>query len=145
MQMGVEVPRVLIADADSALRQQLFSALLNADIFADCVGNTADALDRLDAGVDYGVLVLDVTLPYGDVERILEQVKTKPAAERPVVLILAANAQAARSLDVEIVQIVLRKPVNISQLVDMVRSCTRGARARRLDASRKANGHHVTS
>jgi hypothetical protein len=46
-----------------------------------------------------------------------------------VVLILAANPEAARSLDVEIVQIVLRKPINLPQLIDVIRSCIRSSSA----------------
>lgn len=44
------------------------------------------------------------------------------ADSRPVVLVLAAGT-VARSVDVDLVQIVLRKPCNIVQLADLVRSC----------------------
>ena len=57
--MGADIPRVLIADGDAGLRQQLFSALLSFDVFSDCVGTTADALTRL-AEERYGVVVIDV-------------------------------------------------------------------------------------
>lgn len=127
--MSTDASRVLIADADPALRQQLFSALLSHDIFSDCVANTAEALAKLDEE-SYGLLVLDVTLPVGDVASVIERVARRPIGARPIVLILAANPEAARSLDVEIVQIVLRKPVNLPQLVDVIRSCTRGSRVR---------------
>ncbi|HYC58041.1 MAG TPA: response regulator [Thermoanaerobaculia bacterium] len=127
--MGVDFPRVLIADPDSGLRQQLFSALLSGEVFADCVTTTTDAIAKLEEQ-KYAVVVLDVSLPFGDVERVIARVATMPAATRPVVLILAANPEAARSLDVEIVQIVLRKPVHLQQLVEMVRSCIRNVRGR---------------
>ena len=122
--MGSDVPRVLIADGDATLRQQLFSALLGFDVYSDLVGTTAAALQHL-AEQEYGVVVVDVGLPYGDVERVIAHIENMPAALRPVVLVLAANPESARSLDVEIVQIVLRRPVNLPQLVDVVRSCIR--------------------
>ena len=50
-------------------------------------------------------------------------------------LVLAANPEAARSLDVEIVQIVLRKPLNLPQLVDVVRSCVRSSQKRPIPIS----------
>jgi DNA-binding response OmpR family regulator len=137
--MAVEVPRVLIADGDAALRQQLYSALLSFDIFADCVTSTNEALARL-AGEAYGVVVVDVSLPNGDVERVIERIAQIAAVARPVVLVLAANPEAARSLDVEIVQIVLRKPLNLPQLIDVVRSCIRNSRERE---NGKPNGDHV--
>ena len=141
--MGADDPRVLIADGDAALRQQLCSALLGFDVFADSVGTTHDALERL-AGDRYGVVVLDVALAPGDVERVIAAIANTPVRERPVVLVLAANPEAARSLDVEIVQIVLRRPVNFPQLVDVVRSCVKDSRGRGASAAR-GNGDSLRS
>jgi len=73
---------------------------------------------------------MDVALPPGDAELIVARIARMPATLRPVVLVLAANPEAARSLDVEIVQIVLRRPVNLAQLVDLVRSCIRNSSPR---------------
>jgi DNA-binding response OmpR family regulator len=127
--MTLDARRVLIADSDPPLRQRLFSALLDAEIYSDCVTNTTDALAKL-AEEQYGVVVMDVALPVGDAELIVERIARMPATLRPVVLVLAANPEAARSLDVEIVQIVLRRPVNLGQLVDLVRSCIRNSAPR---------------
>lgn len=126
--MGVVAARVLIADGDAGLRQQLFSALLSLDVFSDIVGNAADALVRL-TDDRYAVIVVDVSLQGNGVDRVIAHIAGMPVGERPVVLVLAMNPEAARSLDVEIVQIVLRKPVNLPQLVDVVRSCVRNTRA----------------
>lgn len=136
--MGADLPRVLIADPDAGLRRQLSGALLDGHVLSDCVTNTTDAIGKLEQAV-YDVLVLDVSLQYGDVERVIARVANMPAATRPVVLILAANPEAARSLDVEIVQIVLRKPVNLPHLVEMVRSCIRSSRGHAEAAPRKPN------
>ena len=117
--------RVLIADGDPALRRQLFSALLNLDIYSDCVATTAEALKKL-GEERYGVVVVDVSLQ-NDVAHVIAHIASMPIAQRPVVLVLANNPEATRTLDVEIVQIVLRKPINLPQLVDVVRSCVRSA------------------
>jgi DNA-binding response OmpR family regulator len=135
--MAADVRRVLIADADLALRQQLFGALLDHEIFSDCVGNTGDALDKI-AAEKYGVVVIDVALPAGDIERVIHAIASMPPGARPVVLVLAANPEQARSLDVDIVQIVLRRPVHLRQLVDVVRSCIRSATLRPGLAARRA-------
>jgi two-component system response regulator ResD len=126
--MGADVRRVLIADADPPLRQQLFSALLEVDIFSDSVASTSEAVEKLDSE-RYGLIVVDVALPPGDVERVIARIQQMPPADRPVVLVLAAKPEAARTLDVDIVQIVLRRPVLLRQLVDLVRSCLRSAGA----------------
>lgn len=140
--MSLDVPRVLIADGDAPVRQQLFSTLLTFDIFADCVAGMGDALARL-RDEKYGVVVLDISL--NGVEPVIESISRMPPNARPVVLVLARNSEAARALDVEIVQIVLRKPVNLPQLVDVVRSCIRGSAMRAAAAPEKRNGDYATS
>lgn len=127
--MGADVRRVLIADADSGLRQAVFSALLDAEIFSDCVGTTTEALAKL-AEERYGVMVIDVALPVGDAPRVVASVRAMPPEARPVVLVLAANPELARTLDVDIVQIVLRRPIRLRHLVDLIESCLRSAAAR---------------
>jgi DNA-binding response OmpR family regulator len=144
--MGGSVSRVLIADSDVVFRQALFSALLSLDVFSDTVGTTTEALAKL-TQEPYGVLVIDVGLPFGDVENVIGCIVRMPASQRPVVLVLAANPEAARGLDVEIVQIVLRKPVLLSQLVDVVVSCSRSSRDRMVGdvPDEKPNGDRLMS
>ncbi|MEO8378554.1 MAG: response regulator [Acidobacteriota bacterium] len=112
----------MIADSDSSVRQQLYAALLAVDVFSDVVADVPDALAKL-AGESYGVVLIDIALPGGDAEHVLERIARLPVPERPVVLVVAVNPSAARSLDVEVVQIVLRKPLALRQTVDVIRSC----------------------
>jgi DNA-binding response OmpR family regulator len=117
--------RVLIADADPVLREQMTRRLLDGDVFSDAVSDSRSALERLREH-DYAVLLLDLGLPQQGAESILEYLNRVPAARRPVILVLA-EASAARSLDVEMVQIVLRKPFNLRHLSDLVKSCVHAA------------------
>jgi DNA-binding response OmpR family regulator len=120
--------RVLIADSDPHLRQLVYSALLAVDVFSDCVGTVPDALDKL-REESYGVVVVDVALPGGDAEQIIARIAELGREQRPVVLVLAANPALARSLDVDVVQIVLRKPLALRQTVELIRSCVHGGPA----------------
>ena len=124
--------RVLVADGEASIRQRLFSRLLDADVYSDCVANGVDALRKLDESL-YGVVVLDIALPGVDIVQILRRIAAIPDSARPVVLVLAANPEAARTLEVEVIQIVLRKPVDLRQLTELVRSCLRTLTARRGD------------
>ncbi len=144
--MGTEPGRrVLIADADAAIRQRLYSALLEQDVFSDCVLTASDAIAKLEVQ-PYGVVVLDVALPGAEVGVVIDRIAQIRSVERPVVVILATHPEATRSLDVEIVQIVLRKPVVLSHVVDLVRSCLRSAAARdALPRPPQKNGDHLTS
>jgi DNA-binding response OmpR family regulator len=138
--------RVLVADGDATLRQRLYAALLESDVYSDCVSNTVDAMESLHERT-YAVIVLDIGLPGSDIDHVVESIGSLPRRERPVVLVLASNAEAARTLDVEIVQIVLRKPVDLKQLVDLICSCIRSVDTRVVDPPQKGNGNgdHLTS
>ena len=56
--------RVLIADGDPSVRQRVFTALLEVDVFVDPVASTTEAVSRL-SGASYEVVLLDVALPPG--------------------------------------------------------------------------------
>ncbi len=140
--------RVLIADSDPAVRQQLFSALLAVDVFSDVVANVADALEKLD-GQAYGVVLVDIALAGGMLEEVLARIARIPTQRRPIVLVAAANAASARSLDVEIVQFVLRRPLSLHQTVDVIRSCVENVVSRtdavETDGDGQGNGDQLTS
>lgn len=140
--------RVLIADSDPAVRQQLSSALLAVDVFSDVVANVADALEKLD-GQAYGVVLVDIALAGGMLEEVLARIARIPTQRRPIVLVAAANAASARSLDVEIVQFVLRRPLSLHQTVDVIRSCVENVVSRtdavETDGDGQGNGDQLTS
>lgn len=136
--------RVLLADRDVHVRQQLYAALLEMNVFSDCVGSVGDALVKL-AAESYGVVVVDVDLPPGNIGDVLRKIAEMRPDERPVVLALAAQPENARSLDVEIVQIVLRRPIHLRQLLDLIGSCLRSAGRKSRRASAAPDGDHATS
>ena len=133
---------MLIADADPQLRELLFSALLAVDVFSDCVSSVQDALNKLDEE-PYGVVLVDIGLPGGNAEDVVSRIAHLHPDARPVVLVLAANPAAARSLDIDIVQIVLRKPLALRSTVGLIRSCAQSASAR--TRTEGDNGDHATS
>lgn len=117
--------RVLIADADPGVRDGLSRRLAEFDISADVVADGTAALEKLEQS-SYSVVILDLSIPQGSAERVLDAIGAMPRRTRPVILVLATPG-AARSLDVDVVQIVLRKPTDLAQLAEIVRSCVRSA------------------
>src|SRR3954466_16107391 len=115
--------RVLIADGDAVLRRQLYKRLLDHDVFSDCVPDGVSALRALDER-QYTLVVLDVGLEKADGYQVLDRIRSIATAERPIVLVTMTN-QDSRQLDVELVQVVLRKPIRIADVTDLVRSCLR--------------------
>ena len=115
--------RVLIADGDAVLRRQLFKRLLDLDVFSDCVPDGVSALRALDER-PYTLVIIDLGLEKVDGYQVLDRIRSMHNAERPVVLVTVTN-QDSRSLDVDIVQVVLRKPIRIGDITDLIRSCLR--------------------
>ena len=136
--------RALIADSDPHLRQLLYSALLAVDVFSDCVGTVPDALDKLGEEA-YGVVLVDIGLPGGEAEQIVAFIAKQQRAVRPVVLVLASNPAAARSLDIDVVQIVLRKPISLRHTVDLIKSCVLRDAERNALAESEADSDQLTS
>jgi hypothetical protein len=58
---------------------------------------------------------------------------------------VASNPALARSLDVDVVQIVLRKPVALRQTVDVIRSCVQSAALTLAERDGDGEGDHATS
>src|SRR5688572_20704952 len=139
-----QVLRALIADCDPHLRQLLYSALLAVDVFSDCVGTVPDALDKLGEEA-YGVVLVDIGLPGGEAEQIVAFIAKQQRAVRPVVLVLASNPAAARSLDIDVVQIVLRKPISLRHTVDLIKSCVLRDAERNALAESEADSDQLTS
>ncbi|HEV7920474.1 MAG TPA: response regulator [Thermoanaerobaculia bacterium] len=120
--------RVLIADADSELRRQLYTRLLDADVYSDTVGDGQAAAEKLEER-RYAVIVLDLGLPRVDGFQLLERLRTRPQEEWPIVLALVGRGPMP-DLDGDLVQIAIRKPINTVQLADMIESCVRIAERR---------------
>ncbi len=119
--------RVLLADGDPGLRRQIQKRLLDANVYADSVDDGGAALDLLRQR-SYAVVLLGLVLPDRGAERVLEFLGKSDRESRPVVL-MVGEPSAARSLDVDLVQIVLRKPCNLTQLADMIQSCVQNVSA----------------
>ena len=119
--------RVLLADGDPGLRRQIRKRLLDVNVYADSVDDGSAALDLLQQR-SYAVVLLGLLLPNRGAERVLEHIRKTDRGSRPVVL-MVGEPSAARSLDVDLVQIVLRTPCNLTQLADMIQSCVRSASA----------------
>lgn len=124
-------PKVLIADADPDLRRQLYTALLTRDVFSDTVADGEAALACIE-GRGYAMVLIDVDLPKVDPLRIVERLSSRPDAERPFILLLTSGV-IPRTGNLDCVQIVLRKPIDVPAIADVVQSCIRSvtkARAR---------------
>ena len=121
--------RVLIAETDPAVRRRLFKALLDRDLYSDTAADAGEVFQRL-SHRRYSMVILDLALPGATAEEVLERFRGGTAEERPIVIV-TGNPEGARGLDHELAQIVLRRPLNLGQLAELVESCLRGMREER--------------
>ena len=111
--------RVLVADGDDAVRIAMFRALLQRDLFCDCVPSGGDAIARL-AERPYALVILDFSLPHAGAIAVIESLRTMPASSRPMVI---ATGDVDASDDSELVQMVFRRPLRVRDLADVVDAC----------------------
>ena len=131
--MGTDKIRVLVIDTDERVRTAMFRALLDREIFCDCVGSAGDAIERL-AVTSYALVILDFSLPHAGAVAVIESLRNISAAQRPMVI---ATAGSDAGPDSEIVQMVFRRPPRIRDLADVVEACLAQVRTR-WDAPRSA-------
>jgi CheY-like chemotaxis protein len=119
---------VLIAEGDPALREMLRKRLLSLDVFAEAAADGREALQKLEER-SYALMILDHALPLAASDPILDRVRSLPEGQRPMILVTAERG-ASHTLDVDLVQIVLRKPFDVRQIAEVVASCLRALQAR---------------
>lgn len=113
--------RVLIADTDRRLRASLYKRLLDAGIFSDCVATANDAIECMRDRA-YGLVLLDLELPDGAGYALIEQIRVLPRTERPMIL-ATASRDLQPGVDPELVQIIIRKPLRLIDVAEMIRAC----------------------
>lgn len=121
--MTIELTRVLIAEAETTSQQAIHQGLLDADVPADVALDTTAVIQCLQKK-RYDVLLLDLADPLIDPQGVLGSLAALDPAQQPIVIALG-TAEAARSLESELVHVVIRKPVSLAQLVPIVQTCVR--------------------
>jgi len=129
--------RVLIADADPGLRRSLYAALLKLDVFSDTVADGQAALECVSQR-GYAIILLDLALPKVDTLAIVERLSARPDAERPMILLMTTGA-VPRASNLDCVQIVLRKPIDVTAIAEVIQSCVRSVGRGRPRAAAKAD------
>jgi DNA-binding response OmpR family regulator len=115
--------RVLIAEGDPELRRTLFRALLERDVFSDTAADGVQVLECL-ATRTYSVLLLDLTLPKIDTLKLIQHVGSIPSETRPMIMAMAGR-EISIQLDVELVQVILRRPLRPAEVAELIQNCIR--------------------
>lgn len=113
--------KVLIVDDDEDVRE-ILELVLGAEGFeTDKAKDGLDALEHLRASAAPAVILLDLMMPRLDGEGFVAAMKANPAwADVPIVLMSGHNAARAKAEELAVADCLV-KPVDIEQVVGVVR------------------------
>jgi DNA-binding response OmpR family regulator len=113
--------RVLVVDDDDAIRTMMFTILRRRGFRVDLARDGEEGIEKM-GRCRYAVVLLDLMMPVKNGWEVLDWVGTRPAAERPLVIVLTAGV-AAREMSPDVVAGSVRKPFDVELLLDMVAAC----------------------
>jgi len=126
--MSTPEKRILIVDDDEAIRALLFTVLRRRGFKADGARNGVEALARM-RSCHYAVMLLDLMMPMKSGWEVMDELKSMQADIRPVVIVLTAGNEP-RDLDPTLVAASIRKPFDVTMIVNTVVECTNTATPR---------------
>ncbi len=116
---------VLIVDDDEAVRTVISSALTNAGLSCDTAADGVYALECLEK-TRYLVVLLDLVMPRLDGTGVLEKLRALQDGngEHPIVLVITGSGnREPLHAHSEMVQIVIRKPLDVAHLSELIHDC----------------------
>jgi DNA-binding response OmpR family regulator len=116
--------RVLIVEDDHATETLLAAVMLHESIECVSAGDGRAALDRLESE-DFSAILLDLLLPNMNGFEVLRHLRsTSPQVLDRVIVITAASETTFKGCDeLRLVRCVLRKPLDLDELISQVRGC----------------------
>jgi DNA-binding response OmpR family regulator len=112
--------RVLLVDGDEQVRVLLSKALLARDVVCISSPSAGDALTLL-AVRSYALVLLQIEMP--DAESVLGFIRSLPTAGQPVVMVTAEVRSPKDTIDTQLVQIIIRRPLRIDEVAGLIRAC----------------------
>lgn len=117
--MPASEARVLIVEDDQALRTILFTVLRHQPLGVDTATSAEEAMEKV-SRCDYAVILLDVNLP--DADDFLQRFREfRP--ESTSFILAVRDPRFDMKIDLNLVNAVVNKPLEIDLLADVVREC----------------------
>jgi CheY-like chemotaxis protein len=118
----MKVHNILVVDDDDSTRNLLLVVLRQAGFAADAAATGHEALSRL-ATTNYSAVVLDVVMPGISGIEVIRQLASTGRHTKCVVLMSAGTESSLDDAPPALVHTKLRKPFNITDIVEAVRGC----------------------
>jgi CheY-like chemotaxis protein len=115
--------RVLVVDDDAGARGLLATVLRDQGLEVEEAADGESALELLRRN-SYAVILLDLIMPRLDGFAVLEALR-KETSQQPIVLVVTgADRRAIEQLDPRGIHGVVRKPIDVEELAEVVVACT---------------------
>ena len=131
-----EKARVLVVDDEAAIRALVAKIIERAGYTVDTARDGREAIDKLQTGEYYDVLVIDLMMPNVDGYGVVDFLRERGGPQPAVILVTAADSAAVRRLDGALVHSVLRKPFDIDVLADLIGAAAQTMRREHDDAEK---------
>jgi CheY-like chemotaxis protein len=113
--------RALVVDDEGPIRNLIAALLRRERIPADTASNGSEAVELL-LRERYACVVLDLMMPVMNGRDVIEAMLRHRVPQVPVVVITAAGESAVFDLDPQIVKLIIRKPFEVSRVIEAVRA-----------------------
>ena len=110
--------RALVVEDDPAIRKLVEKLLLRRGITIDTAHDGKDAIAKIES-TGYSVIVLDLMLPEVNGYEVIAYIKSHNMRV-PVVVVSAVSQQALKSLDFDVVKVVISKPFDVHDFTSKI-------------------------
>jgi two-component system response regulator HydG len=121
--------RALVVDDESTVRYTVRGILEHLGLDVTEAGDGVEALEKLDAGLDYQLVVTDILMPRMDGLELLKKIKQRPAPQ-PKVIVMTAHGSERHA--VEAIKSgafdYFKKPFEIDEMMAVARRATESVR-----------------
>ncbi|HUP45173.1 MAG TPA: response regulator [Thermoanaerobaculia bacterium] len=111
----------LVVDDEGPIRNLIAAMLRRERIPADTAGNGIEAVELLRTN-RYACVVLDLMMPVMNGRDVIDAMLRHRVPQVPVIVITAAGESAIGDLEPEVVKLIIRKPFEVSRVIETVRA-----------------------
>src|SRR5437588_2619245 len=121
--------RALVVDDESTVRYTVRGILEHLGLDVTEAGDGVEALEKLDAGIDFHLVVSDILMPRMDGLELLKKIKLRPAPQ-PKVIVMTAHGSERHA--VEAIKSgafdYFKKPFEVDEMMAVARRATESVR-----------------
>ena len=113
--------RALVVEDEGPIRKLVATLLRREGISADTASNGREAIELIPHN-SYACVVLDLMMPVMGGRGVIDAMANRQIPRIPIIVVTAAGENATLDLDAQIVKVIIRKPFDVTRVVEAVRA-----------------------